>query len=72
MLRSRHAAFAPRLGGFPGALIRGVMTHAKAYRVLGLESGAPREAVKSAYRAKALEFHPDKHTLEKRAVAQKK
>ena len=85
MLRSWHMAFGAvaarpgvALGARPfvrpalGLCVRHAMTAAKAHRVLGVDTGASRELIKGAYRAKALEFHPDKHAIEGRAEAQKK
>ena len=36
------------------------MTHPQALEVLGLQSGATERQLKSAYRSKAKEHHPDK------------
>ncbi|KAJ3292602.1 hypothetical protein HK104_005174 [Borealophlyctis nickersoniae] len=45
------------------------------YAVLGLQSGAPIEAIKKAFKALALAHHPDKHatsTMDQREAAEKK
>ena len=39
------------------------------YAILGIESDASPEAIKSAYYKRALEFHPDKHPGDKTAAA---
>lgn len=36
------------------------MNHAEARRILGLEAGADKDAIKAAYRRKAMQTHPDR------------
>jgi DnaJ family protein C protein 3 len=42
------------------------------YKILGVGRNADNKAIKKAYRALALEWHPDKHQEDAKAAAEKK